>query len=52
MSTEEPRVIVQIAGKSLPFLIESGAACYILPAYLVDIHSSQLSDGVTIRELC
>lgn len=40
---EEPRIIVQVVGKSVPFLINSGASWSIFLGYSDDTYSSQIS---------
>lgn len=46
MTTEEPRVNVQEAGKSLPVLTDPEAACSALLHTRSEIFPSKLSDGV------
>lgn len=43
---EKPSIIVQVASKSMPFLVEFRAAWSVRPAYLGEIYPSQISDGI------
>ena len=46
ITMEKPSIIVQVASKSMPFLVEFRAAWSVRPAYLGEIYPSQISDGI------
>ena len=55
MTQAEPRIMLQVAGKSINFLMDTGAAYSVLPSFGDTLHPSWVSvvgiDGTSSRPL-